>query len=255
MVVTRVIMWALEKATLIVLPVVVGHDSDGDGLLSKRVVEVVVSAAGVVGLGSRVLASALGLGIAVVILGLIRILVLSSQRIVNGPVHSKLLVASLAAVPCALSAVDKLLLGQQHLEVVEDKICAFDGAGGAESPARTAVVALVLDRRDHALVNPIKGGLEGLVVRFLVDNDVALAFGAQKLSELGLGPVGHVVEAKGVSLGWIRVVSLDLGQVGLEHALSELELLPSGVADAILGEVLQVLFLAGRDQSEENSGC
>ena len=74
--------------------------------------------------------------------------------VLEGVVHEA---AVAALVALGARAVDQLLLRETDQRLVGQKMRAFNGAGGRESPAGAAL-ALVLDGGDGTVLRPVDGG-------------------------------------------------------------------------------------------------
>jgi len=135
-----------------------------------------------------------------------------------------------ALVSLGSRAINQLLLRQRHQRALGHEPGTLDGTGGGERPARAAL-ALVLDRGDGAIGDPVDGGRHGLVGSVggshVLGTQVSVVqhLVAQKLgAELLLLHVGELVHGQLERL-LLRVVRLDQFQVGLEVAETHVELI------------------------------
>ena len=153
-----------KDTSCVMLPVLVGIDGDGNGLLGdglgKNILAVRLDirqgqALGSINLGARFLANAI-----VAVSRSVGVVVFSAQTVHSnvrkGIIHDSS-VASLVEVHVA---ADELLLGESKLLAVLLEVSGLHGAGGGERPAATAL-ALVLDVGDSIGGGPIDrvGGL------------------------------------------------------------------------------------------------
>jgi len=196
--------------------------------------------------GSSLLLAGLVSGDVGVILSLNNTVVLD---VVEGRVHP----SSVAAhVSVWAGAVNQLLFGETDgdFSLVPDEDGAFEGGGGREGPAWSAL-SLILNISDFAVIGPVDVSVDGgdfggvdLFVGSLGDLE-----GEVGGFEFSLGEVGELVDSHGVGVLGIGVVLVDGNEVSQEDVLSVCLLALAGVA---LSELLLVLFegvdvrLAGR---------
>jgi len=200
----------------------VGFDGNGDWVLAdggNKGVFVHFRDVDVAGDGDRVLA---GWGRALSVNSLVwEFGVGADTTVLDDEVECVVHQTTLAAV-VDFVAVYQVLFGQGDQVSGGDLVCTFDGTGGGEGPAGTAL-ALVFDWGYGTLLRPVDafwggGSQEGhVVVLFAVDLLVGISPASVHLGELGGGQVGELVVAYGVGVA-LLVVFDNKGIVGGEGA-------------------------------------
>ncbi len=153
-----------KDTSCVMLPVLVGIDGDGNGLLGdglgKNILAVSLDirdgqALGSINLGARFLANAI-----VAVSRSVGIVVLSAQAVVRNVLEGNLHDSSVASLVEVRVAANELLLGESKLLAVLLEVSGLHGAGGGERPA-AAALTLVLDVGDSVGGGPVDrvGGL------------------------------------------------------------------------------------------------
>lgn len=237
----------------------VSLDGDGHGALVQGSHHGGVGVLGDIGVAGRSGGSVLGargLGAGASLLGGaggVRVSGLSAETTVlldpgEGVVHQTTVAAHVFATVGASVAINELLLGEGLQVAVLVVVSTLKSTGGGERPAGAAL-ALILDRGDGTLGNPVDGGSQGGEVSRSLKDAVSLdgriravKAKADVRTPLINGHVGELVVAKGVGQV-LGVVGLDqiivVGEV-LEHLD---EVLAGGGGNVVLAQPVEELLL------------
>mmetsp|Transcript_2974 Transcript_2974/g.7195 ORF Transcript_2974/g.7195 Transcript_2974/m.7195 type:complete len:451 (+) Transcript_2974:1409-2761(+) len=244
-------LWVVEDPAGVQLEVlVVGLDGHGDRVLANRLDHGVLVARGNVLKSVDAHHQAVLPGrVTLALHPAVRVVLLGVEAVVlhelEGVVHD----AALAAVVHRRVAVDQLLLAQRDQLAREHRVRAFHRARRREGPA-AAAVALVLHRRDDALLAPV------LRVRVLVaaQRTHVLGFASRRAVRLGLEEprllellpahireLVHLEEECGVRVGIARLDDIQIFREDSETLL-QLRRVVRVIPRAVLGDECLVLL-------------
>ena len=244
-----------QDPATVMLPVLVGVNSDGDGLLRKSFRESILGVADISvshALGSLNSCAAFQATAIHAISGSVRVILLGAQAILADPLECSVHEPSIAAVVLdepPLVAANKLLLRERNLFLVLQEVRALDSSCGRERPA-AAARTLVFDWGHSRGLGPVHGvgSLHVSKVVHLV-SFFTLGHAAEvHAREFLKGKVSELVLTKGEG-AVTSVVGINVVHVPSEDGKARLEIIRSFKLDVVgldvFGKVVPVLLKEG----------